>query len=66
MKLATLCYVMKDNNTLMIYRNKKENDYHMGKWNGLGGKMENGETPEECAVREVWEEAGLKVKNPEM
>ena len=66
MKLATLCYVMHKGKTLMLYRNKKENDYHEGKWNGLGGKFEQGETPEECAVREVFEEAGLKVSNPEM
>jgi len=64
MKLATLCYVMKDDHTLMLYRNKKENDYHEGKWNGLGGKFEAGETPQECAIREVLEETGLTVKNP--
>ena len=65
MKLATLCYVMnKQNNaTLMIYRNKKKNDYHEGKWNGLGGKFDLGETPEECAVREIKEESGLNVKS---
>lgn len=61
MKLATLCYVRKDGKTLMVYRNKKENDMHQGKWNGLGGKLEPGETPEECAVREIFEESGLKV-----
>lgn len=66
MKLATLCYVkdLKNNKTLMLYRNKKENDYHEGKWNGLGGKFEKGETPEECAIRELKEEAGLTIKNP--
>ncbi|MAT57678.1 MAG: DNA mismatch repair protein MutT [Ignavibacteriae bacterium] len=63
MKLATLCYVTKENKTLMLYRNKKQNDYHEGKWNGLGGKFEIGETPEECAVRELKEEAGLTVKS---
>ena len=63
MKLATLCYVSKNNKTLMLYRNKKENDYHEGKWNGLGGKFELGETPEECAIREIKEEAGLNVKD---
>lgn len=63
MKLATLCYVTKENKTLMLYRNKKQNDYHEGKWNGLGGKFEIGETPEECAVREIKEEAGLTVKS---
>ena len=66
MKLATLCYVQRDNKTLMLYRNKKENDYHEGKWNGLGGKFEAGETPEECAIREVYEESGLRVKDPVM
>jgi 8-oxo-dGTP diphosphatase len=65
MKLATLCYVMdkKQNSALMIHRVKKENDYHHGKWNGLGGKFEPGESPEECAVREIQEECGLLVKN---
>jgi 8-oxo-dGTP diphosphatase len=66
MKLATLCYVTNDDKTLMLYRNKKENDYHEGKWNGLGGKFEPGESPEECAIREIKEESGLTVKNPEM
>lgn len=66
MKLATLCYIKKDNQTLMLYRNKKENDYHEGKWNGLGGKFEQGETPEECAVRELKEETGLDISNPQL
>jgi 8-oxo-dGTP diphosphatase len=65
MKLATLCYVIdkKQNSTLMIHRVKKPNDYHQGKWNGLGGKFHPGETPEECAIREIREESGLLVKN---
>lgn len=56
---ATLCYLRRDNQTLMLYRNKKPQDIHEGKWNGLGGKIEPGETPEECACREVFEESGL-------
>jgi 8-oxo-dGTP diphosphatase len=48
----------------MIHRVKKENDMHEGKWNGLGGKLESGETPEECVVREVREESGLHIHNP--
>ena len=59
MKLATLCYVRDQGKTLMIHRTKKENDTHRGKWNGLGGKFEAGETPEECARREIFEESGL-------
>lgn len=68
MKLATLCYVQdkKSNSTLMIHRVKKENDYHHGKWNGLGGKFENGESPEECALREIKEESGLIAKSIKM
>lgn len=62
--LATLCYVKHDRRTLMVYRNKKANDIHQGKWNGLGGKFEAGETPEECVRREVQEEAGLVIQNP--
>lgn len=64
MKLATLCYVKHNGKTLMIHRVKKEDDMHKGKWNGLGGKLEEGETPEECVIREVKEEAGLKIENP--
>ncbi|MCX6804114.1 MAG: 8-oxo-dGTP diphosphatase [Candidatus Diapherotrites archaeon] len=66
MKLATLCYVRKDNKTLMIHRVKKQNDLHEGKYNGLGGKLEAGESPEDCVKREVLEESGLKIKNPHL
>ena len=66
MKLATLCYLRRDDQTLMVHRVKKANDMHQGKWNGLGGKLEAGETPEECAIREVYEESGLKVMNPQL
>ena len=68
MKLATLCYITdkKQNSTLMLHRIKKENDYHQGKWNGLGGKLNNGESPEECAIREIKEESGLTVRNPSL
>ncbi len=68
MKLATLCYVRdkKNSRTLMIHRIKKENDFHKGKWNGLGGKLEQGESPENCVIREVREEAGLEITGPRM
>lgn len=66
MILATLCYVKQDGKTLMVYRDKKPDDIHAGKWNGLGGKFEAGETPEECVRREVQEEAGLIIKNPRL
>ena len=66
MLLATLCYIKHDDHTLMVYRNKKPNDIHQGKWNGLGGKFEPGESPEECVMREVLEESGLQIHNPKM
>ena len=64
LKLATLCYVQRPGQTLMLHRVKRKNDYHQGKWNGLGGKFEAGESPEECVVREVYEESGLVCRDP--
>ena len=64
MKLATLCYLKRAGKTLMVHRIKKAGDMHIGKWNGLGGKLEPGETPEECALREIQEESGLTVTSP--
>jgi 8-oxo-dGTP diphosphatase len=64
MKLATLCYLKHRGKTLMLHRIKKQNDMHAGKWNGLGGKLLPGETPEQCAIREVQEESGLTLINP--
>jgi 8-oxo-dGTP diphosphatase len=51
--IATLCYIVKDDKVLMLKRVKKENDIHHGKYNGFGGKLEKGETPYECVIREV-------------
>lgn len=59
MKVTTLCYIEKDDQYLMLYRGKKENDCNQGKWIGVGGKFESGESPEECLLREVKEETGL-------
>jgi 8-oxo-dGTP diphosphatase len=53
-----------DGKTLMIHRIKKENDMHQGKWNGLGGKLNPGESPEDCVIREVHEESGLIISDP--
>ncbi len=64
MKLATLCYLKRDGKTLMLHRIKKKEDVHEGKWNGVGGKLEPGESPEECAIREIAEETGLVARNP--
>ena len=58
MKLATLVYVKRDGHTLMLH---KARGYQVGKWNGLGGKFDPGESPEDCLKREVFEESGLTV-----
>ncbi len=50
------------NKFLFLYRNKKENDINHGKYIGVGGKIEPGESKDECIVREVYEETNLKLK----
>lgn len=57
--LTTLCYIERDGQYLMLYRNKKQEDCNAGKWIGIGGHFEAGESPEECLLREVREETGL-------
>ncbi|MCC8029015.1 MAG: 8-oxo-dGTP diphosphatase [Lachnospiraceae bacterium] len=59
MRLTTLCYIERDGAYLMLHRTKKINDQSGGKWLGVGGKFEDGESPEECMLREVREETGL-------
>jgi 8-oxo-dGTP diphosphatase len=66
MKLATLCYLRNNSRTLMMHRVKRAGDMHYGKWNGLGGKLQAGESPEECVMREVKEESGLIIENPRL
>ncbi len=66
MKISTLCYIRNKHQTLMLHRIKKENDIHQDKWNGLGGKLIPGESPEECVKREVLEESGLNIENPQL
>lgn len=58
---AVLIYARHGDQVLMIHRNSPDRpgDYHAGKWNGLGGKCEPDESPQETARREFEEEAGL-------
>lgn len=58
---SSLCYVFRDDWVLLIKRNHAP---HKGLWSPPGGKIEIGETPEECAVREIKEETGLNISNP--
>ncbi len=60
---TTLCYIEKDGAYLMLHRVKKENDMNRDKWLGVGGKLEEGESPFDCARREIFEETGVMPKN---
>lgn len=59
MKMTTLCYLEQGDQYLMLHRTAKENDENKDKWIGIGGKFEEGESPEECLLRECREETGL-------
>lgn len=62
MRYTTLCYLENPaGEYLMLHRVKKENDCNRDKWIGIGGKFLDGESPEECALREIREETGLTV-----
>jgi 8-oxo-dGTP diphosphatase len=56
---TTLCHIEKDGKYLMLHRVKKKNDLNQDKWVGIGGKFEKGETPFQCALREIEEETGI-------
>ena len=58
---TTLCYIERDDSYLMMHRVKKEKDINKDKWVGVGGHFEEGESPEECLLREVREETGLEL-----
>ena len=64
MKETTLCYINKNNEYLFLLRNKKLQDPNEGKYIGVGGKIEEGETPLQCVIREVEEETSLRIRNP--
>ncbi len=57
---AVIVHVIKDGKILLHY---KKRGHGAGFWNGVGGKIEEGETPEDCAMRESMEEMNAKVKN---
>ena len=56
---TTLCYITRGDEVLMLHRVKKQNDINKDKWIGIGGKFEGEEFPDECLLREAYEETGL-------
>ena len=60
---STLIYLERDGQYLMLHRTKKKNDMNHDKWLGIGGKFEEGESPEDCVIRETLEETGLQVRS---
>ena len=58
MRITTLCYIRSGGRTLLLHRTRKPHDPNAGKWIGVGGGIESGETPEQCLLREVREETG--------
>lgn len=65
MRNTTLCHIERDGCYLMLHRVKKKNDLNHDKWVAIGGKFEDGESPEECNAREVFEETGLTLRRAE-
>ncbi len=63
MRLTTLCYIEREGCYLMLHRIRKDQDENAGKWIGIGGHLEENESPEECIRREAREETGLELSN---
>lgn len=64
MKIATLCYIKNKGKTLLIRRTRRKRSLFSGKWNGLGGKLQAGESLEDCVIREIKQESGLFIREP--
>ena len=59
--ITTLCYILNGNNEVLL--SMKKRGVGVGRWNGQGGKVKEGESLEGSVIREVEEETGLKVAN---
>jgi len=62
-KITTLCYIINDDSEVLLTMKKR--GFGVGKWNGPGGKVEKAESPRESAIREVKEEIGLTMIEPQ-
>ncbi|MGI6108022.1 MAG: NUDIX domain-containing protein [Lachnospiraceae bacterium] len=58
-EITTVLYIRTADSCLMLHRIRKNRDLNKGKWIGIGGHLESGESPEECVRRETFEESGL-------
>ncbi|MDE1860620.1 MAG: 8-oxo-dGTP diphosphatase [Candidatus Micrarchaeota archaeon] len=58
---ATLCHIISGDRLVLKLATR---GISKGKWNGPGGKLDPGETPKQCAIREVFEETGLEMRDP--
>lgn len=56
----TICFIAQQDKVLLLNREKPS---WMGSWNGVGGSLEDGETPEDCVLREVMEETAIKLED---
>lgn len=63
MRPVTLCLLVKNDKVLLAM---KKRGFGMGKWNGVGGKVQEGETIETAAVRETGEEVGVVIEPANM
>lgn len=63
---TVICYLFKENSVLMLFRNKKKKDINKEKWIGVGGHIEEGETPLEAIIRETYEETELRINKCEL
>lgn len=66
MRNTSLCYIENSGRYLMLHRVKKTVDENKDKWIGIGGKFEDGESPEDCTVREIFEETGITFRTEEL
>ncbi len=61
--IGSLCYLIRDGQVLLLKRTRPP---HVGLWSPPGGKMQVGESPQDCVVREIWEETGLRIEQPQL
>ena len=66
--IGTLGYILSPDRkeVLLVRRGARSHDYHLGKYNGLGGKLQRDEDVQSCMIREIWEEAGVRCEEMQL